>query len=102
MPRSLIRRKASSLNSRVNFRLSMTTSGSIKTPNSVSSEPGAGQRVLRCAVDDPVNLENLLGLFFSYERSEIAEFRKAIEQFKSDLPHVLAALRDMIETAELE
>jgi len=31
-----------SLNSRVNFRLSMTPSGPIKTPNSVSSKPGSG------------------------------------------------------------
>jgi hypothetical protein len=53
----LIRRTASSLNSRVNFRLSMTTSSSIKTPNSVSSEPGAGhltkavqQSLIRLAV----------------------------------------------------
>jgi hypothetical protein len=39
----LIRRTASSLNSRVNFRLSMTHLQLHQTPNSVSSEPGAGQ-----------------------------------------------------------
>jgi predicted helicase len=58
------------------------------------------QEVMRCGVDDPVNLEKLLDLFFSYERAEIADFRKAVEQFKTDLPEVLTALRDMIETAE--
>jgi hypothetical protein len=58
------------------------------------------QEVMRCAVDDPERLEELLRLFFSYERSEIAEFRKAVEQFKSDLPAVLNALRDMIDQAE--
>src|SRR6202161_4749651 len=43
-PRSLIRRTASSLNSRVYCRLSMTHLLLHKTPNSVSSEPGAAQQ----------------------------------------------------------
>jgi predicted helicase len=55
------------------------------------------QEVIRCGVDDPSQLERLLGLFFGYERTEIAEFRKAVAQFKADLPAVLGALRDMIE-----
>jgi predicted helicase len=55
------------------------------------------QEVIRCGVDDPSQLQRLLDLFFSYERAEIAEFRKAVAQFKSDLPAVLGALRDMIE-----
>jgi predicted helicase len=42
----------------------------------------------------------LLELFFGYERVEIADFRKAVVQFKTDLPAVLKALRDMIEAAE--
>ncbi|OGA12567.1 MAG: DNA methyltransferase, partial [Betaproteobacteria bacterium RIFCSPLOWO2_02_FULL_63_19] len=54
------------------------------------------QEVLRCGVDDVAALEKLLGLFFGYERAEIAEFRKAVEQFKADLPAVLDALRRMI------
>jgi predicted helicase len=57
------------------------------------------QEVVRCAVDDVTALEKLLGLFFRYERAEIAEFRKAVEQFKTDLPAVLKALREMIEGA---
>jgi len=57
------------------------------------------QEVMRCAVDDVTALEKLLGLFFRYERAEIAEFRKAVEQFKTDLPAVLKALREMIEGA---
>lgn len=44
-------------------------------------------------------LEKLLDLFFEYERAEITEFRKAVEQFKADLPMVLEALRSMIERA---
>jgi hypothetical protein len=56
--------------------------------------------VIRCSVTDTERLEKLLGLFFSYQRPEIAEFRKAVAQFKTDLPAVLEALRAMIETAD--
>ncbi len=57
------------------------------------------QEVMRCPVDDTAALEKLLKLFFGYERPEIASFRSAVEQFKTDLPAVLAALRSMIEQA---
>ena len=52
--------------------------------------------VMRCPVDDVLRLEKLLKLFFSFERAEIADFRKAVAQFKTDLPAVLDALRSMI------
>jgi len=55
------------------------------------------QEVIRCAADDPDKLEKLLKLFFAYERAEIAEFRQAVAQFKTDLPAVLEALRQMIQ-----
>lgn len=55
------------------------------------------KEVMRCSVADVKSLEKLLKLFFGYEREEIADFRKAVEQFKSDLPAVLSALRQMIE-----
>jgi predicted helicase len=55
--------------------------------------------VMRCAVDDVTALEQLLKLFFGFARPEVAQFRKAVEQFKTDLPAVLGALRDMIEQA---
>jgi hypothetical protein len=58
------------------------------------------QQVMRCGVEDPAQLQKLLELFFGYERAEIADFRKAVEQFKADLPEVLKALRQMIEKAE--
>ena len=57
------------------------------------------QEVMRCPVDDTAALEKLLKLFFGYERPEIASFRSAVEQFKTDLPAVLTALRSMIEQA---
>jgi len=57
------------------------------------------QEVYRCPVDNVKSLEKLLDLFFQYERPEITEFRKAVEQFKTDLPMVLEALRSMIEQA---
>ncbi|MFN7309429.1 MAG: N-6 DNA methylase, partial [bacterium] len=59
-----------------------------------------GEEVMRCDVEDVAQLEKLLRLFFAYERPEIEAFRRAVEQFKSDLPAVLAALRAMIERAE--
>jgi hypothetical protein len=58
------------------------------------------QLVMRCGIAEPAELQRLLELFFGYEREEIADFRKAVEQFKTDLPEVLKALRDMIEHAE--
>jgi hypothetical protein len=55
------------------------------------------EEVMRCDVADARALEKLLKLFFSFERAEIADFRQAVAQFKTDLPAVLDALRDMIE-----
>ncbi|UZF34535.1 type ISP restriction/modification enzyme [Ralstonia pseudosolanacearum] len=60
------------------------------------------EKVMRCAVTDVAALEKLLKLFFGYERPEIAGFRKAVEQFKGDLPAVLSALRGMIERQQVE
>lgn len=59
-----------------------------------------GEEVMRCGVEDVAQLERLLKLFFGYERPEIEAFRKAVAQFKTDLPAVLTALRQMIEAAE--
>jgi hypothetical protein len=54
--------------------------------------------VLRCDMTDTQALSKLLTLFCSFERPEIAGFRAAVEQFKTDLPAVLLALREMINT----
>lgn len=55
--------------------------------------------VIRCAIDDVEKLEKLLQLFFGYTPAPIVQFRKAVAQFKADLPAVLEALRAMIESA---
>ena len=55
--------------------------------------------VMRSPVDDVERLEKLLRLFFDYTQPAVAQFRKAVEQFKADLPAVLEALRGMIESA---
>ena len=57
------------------------------------------QPVMRCRMTDGDELLRLLNLFFGYERQEIAEFRKAVQQFKTDLPAVLEALRGKIDAA---
>lgn len=61
-----------------------------------------GAEVMRCPVEDVKRLGQLLKLFFAYERPEIEAFRKAVEQFKSDLPDVLKALRLMIDRSYAE
>ncbi len=58
-----------------------------------------GIEVVRCSSQDPHALERLLDLYFGYERAEITEFNKAVEQFKKDLPQVLKALRERIENS---
>ena len=58
-----------------------------------------GEERLRVSMRDADALDRLLTAFLSYERPEIAEFRKAIELFKADLPMILARLREIIEEA---
>ena len=60
------------------------------------------EEVVRAFVDDVKGLEKLLNLFFGYERKEIVEFRHAVDQFKTDLPAVVEALRAMIDKAHEE
>lgn len=55
--------------------------------------------VMRCSMTDTKELERLLNLFFGYERPEIAQFRQAVRQFQTDLPAILEALRERIDTA---
>ena len=60
------------------------------------------QEVTRASMTDTAGLLRLVSLFFRYERPEIAEFRKAVEKFKADLPTVLEALRERIDAAYRE
>jgi hypothetical protein len=53
--------------------------------------------VMRCGATDVGQPGTLLKLFFGCARVGIANFRKAVEPFKTHLPTVLAALREMIE-----
>ncbi len=55
--------------------------------------------VVRCSMADTDALYRLVSLFFGYERPEIAQFRRAVDQFKTDLPAVLDALREKIDAA---
>lgn len=55
--------------------------------------------VMRAGLGDVHALERLLTLFFGFERAEISAFRKAVEQFRTDLPTVLVSLRGMIQAA---
>ncbi|GIL03064.1 MAG: hypothetical protein BroJett030_29630 [Alphaproteobacteria bacterium] len=57
------------------------------------------QPVMEADMTDTAALLRLLNLFFSYERQEIAEFRRAVEKFRADLPSVLGALREKIDAA---
>jgi ISP type restriction-modification-like protein len=58
-----------------------------------------GREVARCGMTDVEALDRLLARFFAWERPEIAEFRKAVAQFREDLPRVLDALREKIDDA---
>jgi predicted helicase len=55
-----------------------------------------GHECRRVAMDDTDKLYDLLALFFAHERTEIADFNKAVKQFAQDLPAVLESLRSII------
>jgi len=61
-----------------------------------------GQEVLRTPIAEAEALDRLLTAFVSYERPVVRDFRKAIAQFREDIPDILAALRATIATAESE
>ena len=58
------------------------------------------QEVLRSDMTNPVGLDALIRQFLNHELPEIQEFREARQQFRDDLPAVLANLRDTIIDAE--
>jgi len=56
-----------------------------------------GVLVQTCAIAEADKLDNLLHHFVGYTRSEVKDFREAVEKFKDDLPQVIEGLRSMIE-----
>ncbi len=58
------------------------------------------QEAMRVDMTDPAGLDRLVRRFLDYELPEIQEFRAARQQFRDDLPAVLANLRETIMDAE--
>jgi predicted helicase len=56
-----------------------------------------GNKVQECAMSEADKLDSLLHSFVGYTRSEVKDFREAVEKFKEDLPQVIEGLRSMIE-----
>ena len=57
-----------------------------------------GQETMRVPMKDPNALDEIITYFINYVRPEVKDFREAIETFKEDLPTVLNALRDLIDS----
>lgn len=55
-----------------------------------------GNQVSRIKFSEAADLDRILKSFISFQRPEVAEFRKAIELFKADIPKVTEALRNII------
>ena len=60
-----------------------------------------GGEAMRVDMSRPNELHRLIRAFLDYELPQIEEFRRAQQQFKTDLPAVLASLREAIEEAEV-
>jgi predicted helicase len=56
-----------------------------------------GEEKLRVPVRDAEALDRILNEFINYVRPEVKDFREAIEAFKTDLPTILIALRDLLD-----
>ena len=59
-----------------------------------------GAETMRPDMSRPSDLHRLIRAFLDYELPEIGEFRQAQQQFKADLPYVLANLRQAVADAE--
>ena len=55
-----------------------------------------GMETARIDMKNASALDKLIKTFVNYERPEVVNFRKAIELFKSDIPNVANALRNLI------
>ncbi|MFC6801998.1 N-6 DNA methylase [Deinococcus caeni] len=59
-----------------------------------------GEEVMRVNMEDADALTTLLQTFFAFVPEQVTEFRRAIEHFKDEMPHLLKILRDAITAAE--
>ncbi|MEH2413042.1 N-6 DNA methylase [Nostoc sp.] len=57
-----------------------------------------GYETRRVLMKDADALDGIITSFINYVRPEVKDFREAIETFKGDLPTVLNALRDLIDS----
>jgi predicted helicase len=57
-----------------------------------------GHEQMRASMDNTDALLPLLTRFFAHERQEVADFKKAVRKFALDLPDILKALREIIQT----
>ena len=58
----------------------------------------SGQETMRVPMKDINALDAIITYFINYVRPEVKDFREAIEIFKQDLPAVLNALRNLIDS----
>ncbi|MGI2904175.1 type ISP restriction/modification enzyme [Tolypothrix sp. VBCCA 56010] len=56
-----------------------------------------GNETLRVSMRDADALDGIITHFINYVRPEVKDFREAIEVFKTDLPTILIALRNLID-----
>ncbi|BAY85289.1 adenine specific DNA methyltransferase [Calothrix parasitica NIES-267] len=57
-----------------------------------------GNESMRVPIKDAEALDEIINNFINYVRPEVKDFREAIETFKEDLPTILKALRDLINS----
>ncbi len=60
-----------------------------------------GNRKRVADMREPVELDNILNEFISFEPQQVTEFNKAVEFFKQDIPQIVKELRKMIENQEV-
>lgn len=57
-----------------------------------------GNESMRVPIKDAEALDEIITTFINYVRPEVEDFREAIKTFKEDLPTILIALRDLIDS----
>ncbi len=62
----------------------------------------SGEQAMRVDMSRPGELHRLIRRFLDYELPQIEGFRRAQNQFKTDLPAVLSNLREAVEAAEVD